>query len=248
MSGPLLVRPAMDPQGRIDNITSHIISGVRGMSTTPSLTEAAAVAIGQAEMPTHFPAGALGASLPTAPGALFIVPQVSGPARLARGVTALFAEQVNPLIHHGREYVVDALTGAILASGDASHNQYRGSGRPRAGNGLGIHRTGETPASRSTIHSSFGPSAEWRSVLHAAAQPKPDPSPDRPHTHIRGGRVPQDSTTVQQVSCGDGHGAVSGSVLQGRRRRRGCRAAGDDRNFHQRPLRNKRLGAASANP
>jgi hypothetical protein len=91
-----------NPQGRIDNISGHTIVGIRGMSTTPSLDEPAALAAGQAEMATHFPTGTFGPSLPTQPGALFIAPQPGGPAKLARGVTALFADHIDPLIHYGR--------------------------------------------------------------------------------------------------------------------------------------------------
>ncbi len=114
--------------GRINNVSSHYIPGIFGMSTTPAINAAAALASAQADLATRFPSGTLGATLPGQPAVLFIAPQPTGIARLAYNVAAIFAGQVDQTIQFARNYVIDALTGAVLSSADAAQRQARNVG------------------------------------------------------------------------------------------------------------------------
>jgi Zn-dependent metalloprotease len=138
-----------NPAGRIDNITSQYIPGIRGISTTPTIDGAAALASAQADIVTRFSSGTLGASVPSAPALLFIVPQPTGGAKLAYLLSAIFAGQDNQLVHFSRDYLIDASTGLVLSSVDGNPRQFAGPGAPVQATGEGtIEQVRNLPLAR----------------------------------------------------------------------------------------------------
>jgi Zn-dependent metalloprotease len=135
--------------GRIDSIANHYIPGVLGLSTTPTIDAAAALASAQADLATRFPPGTLGASLPSEPAVLFVAQQGTGGARLVYHVAAIFAGQADQTIHFSRNYVIDASTGSVLSSVDGKRMQYIGPGVPVQASGQGtIEQIGKLPLVR----------------------------------------------------------------------------------------------------
>jgi Zn-dependent metalloprotease len=100
--------------GDLSSVHSFYVSGIRDMSTTPALDANAAILAAQADMPKQYPAGALGAALPTKSTTLEIRPILQTHEwRLVYNLVVRYAGQWGPV---GRYYVIDAQTGGVVAS------------------------------------------------------------------------------------------------------------------------------------